>query len=173
MIQAINAVADTAPTVVYTALQQRVIARAQADKDKKLPFDDFAVQHRFHLRQQGGETGLTQLEWEELTSSKLLRSVVLSRPDPRVGELLKNSTVYERTEFYKALTKQEILMKRYGHDLVEDALEEARKISVTRALAAMKLKEEAATEETKEETKEEAKEDGNEEAKEDGMVPEF
>lgn len=153
MIQAINAVADTAPTVVYTALQQRVIDRARSAKDKKLPFDDFAVQHRFHLRQQGGETGLTQLEWEELTASRLLQSVVLSRPNPRVGELLKNSTLYERTEFYKAVTKQENIMKRYGHSMVEDALETARKISEARALAAKKVKEEVKEEE--------------------GMVPEF
>jgi len=153
LIQAINAVADTAPNVAYTALQQQVIARAEADKTKKVPFDEFALQHRLHLRQQGGETGLTQLEWEELTYVKLLQSVVLSRPDPRVGELLKNSTPYERSEFYKALTKKEASMKRYGHSLIEDALETARKISKARF-------------EAKEKAKEEVKE-------EEGMVPEF
>ncbi len=91
-----------------------------------------------HLRnKQGGPTGLTQDEWEELTSKKSLHSVVINQPEKIVGELLKGKcTHHDRVEFVKAVAKEEAVLKRCGETMVGDALQAARELKKAKNLAA-------------------------------------
>lgn len=65
------------------------------------PFEDLALCHRHHLRQQKGLTALSQTQWETLIRSDVVKSVVTNQPLPIVGELLQKASPFEREEFYK------------------------------------------------------------------------
>jgi len=87
--------------VRLTPEEEAQLERVKAAIDH--PFEDLALCHRHHLRQQRGLTALSQTQWETLTRADVVKSVVINQPLPVVGELLKKASPFERDEFYKVV----------------------------------------------------------------------
>lgn len=127
------------------AYQRKCLDRVAADEATKKPFEAFAMTRRFLLRQKGKKlpTGLTQVEWEELTSVPLLNSVIVSNPDPKVGVLLKKASLEEKQEFFAHVSAREKEAQRYGIMSVEEAVHQAKLAKAAAKLAAKVAKEAA------------------------------
>lgn len=118
---AINAVADE-PLEGYTPYQAMCLERHAIDEVTEKPFEALAKTRRLQIRQKGKKspTLLNQDEWEELTSLKLVNSVIVMQPDPRVGELLRKASMEEKAEFAAHLAKREAEAKKHGVQSVEE-----------------------------------------------------
>lgn len=140
---AMNAAADGDS---YSTYQKMCLERFEAEKTKPKPFEAFAKARRHQIRQLGKKspTLLNQDEWEELTSSKMVNSVIVMNPDPRVGVLMRKASLEERAELAAIFAKAEAGAKHYAIQSVEDFIRERKatkdaKIAAAAAAAAAVL----------------------------------
>lgn len=96
---------------VRTASQDAFIEKILYSPAPRLYGEEFDKARRLHERLKAGETGLTQDEWEKVTSRKMLNGVVLMQPDPFVGEMTAKMTAVDRKAFYEELQKREQWLK--------------------------------------------------------------
>lgn len=134
-ILAINAAADGDGITGY---QKLCLDRYEKEKTQEKPFEAFAKAHRFQIRQQGKKTPtmLNQDEWEELTSSKLVNSVIIQQPLPRVGVLMRKASQEERAELAVYFAKAEARVKGHAVQTVDDFIQERKALKAAKAAAA-------------------------------------
>lgn len=136
---AMNAAADGDD---YTPYQKMCLERYEKEKTKEKPFEAFAKARRHQIRQQGKKspTLLNQDEWEELISSEMVNSVIVDRPLPRVGPLMRKASLGERAELATIFAKAEAGAKHYAVQSVEDFIRErkaAKDAKIAAAAAAL------------------------------------
>lgn len=115
--------------------QAEVLAaeRVAVDKTKTIKFEQFKKAHLEHIRQQNGQTGLSQAEWESVTCSDVLRMIAISDEKTKqwVGDVMKKATPYERNSFniLVAQCDEQLQKAASRHRAVLAAKKEAAKLA--------------------------------------------